>query len=108
MSVPLLLILATCLPLLAFVALALVGRRMGRPLAGILGTLAMAGSFVLSLSAMIVWLSLDVAEGRAYGFGGQPVLLRLDWIPVTASAGNNGYLQVGIYVDSLTIVMFTM
>jgi proton-translocating NADH-quinone oxidoreductase chain L len=81
---------------------------MGNPLAGLVGTFFVAGSFVCSLVAMIVWLSLDVAEGRAYGFGGQPVLLRFDWVPVGKWISNNGYLQLGIYVDSLTIVMFAM
>jgi NADH-quinone oxidoreductase subunit L len=108
MPVAILLVIAVLLPLLSFVILTFVGRRMGNPLAGIVGTFFIAGSFVCSLSAMIVWLSLDVAEGRAFGFGGQPVLLRFDWIPVGQWLSNNGFLQLGIYVDSLTIVMFSM
>jgi proton-translocating NADH-quinone oxidoreductase chain L len=108
MPVAILLIIAALLPLLSFIILVAVGKRMGNPLAGIVGTFFIAISFGCSLAAMIVWLSLDVAEGRAFGFGGQPVLLRFDWIPVGHWFSNNGYLQLGVYVDSLTIVMFSM
>src|SRR5260221_10946196 len=108
MTVAVLLLIATLLPLLSFVILAFVGRRMGKPLAGMVGTFFVAASFACSLAAMIVWLSLDVAEGRAYGFGGQPILKTFDWIPVGKWVTNNGWLQVGIYVDSLTVVMFSM
>lgn len=108
MPVAILLIIAALLPLVSFVILAAVGRRMGNPLAGFVGTFFIAASFGCSLTAMIVWLSLDVAEGRAFGFGGQPVLLRFDWIPVGQWLSNNGYLQLGVYIDSLTIVMFSM
>jgi len=108
MTVAVLLIVATLLPLVSFGVLAAVGRRMGTPIAGIVGTFFVGGSFLCSLAAMIVWLSLDVADGRAYGFGGQPVLLRWDWVPVGSWPGSGGYLQLGIYVDSLTIVMFSM
>jgi proton-translocating NADH-quinone oxidoreductase chain L len=100
MTVAVLLLIATLLPLLSFVILAFVGKRMGNPLAGIVGTFFISASFVASLAAMIVWLSLDVAEGRAFGFGGQPILKVYDWLP--------GGLQIGIYVDSLTVVMFSM
>src|SRR5258706_6556992 len=100
MTVAVLLLIATLLPLLSFVILAFVGKRMGNPIAGIVGTFFIAAALVCSLAAMIVWLSLDVAEGRAYGFGGQPILKVYDWLP--------GGLQIGIYVDSLTVVMFSM
>jgi proton-translocating NADH-quinone oxidoreductase chain L len=108
MTVVVLLIIAAVLPLVSFGILTAVGRRMGTPVAGIVGTFFAGASFLCSLAAMIVWLSLDVADGRAYGFGGQPVLVRADWLPVGQWLSNNGYLQVGLYVDSLTIVMFSM
>ena len=108
MTVAVLLIIAAFLPLVAFVILTFVGKRMGTPLAGMVATFFVAGSFICSLAAMIVWLSLDNAEGRAYGFGGQPILKTFDWIPVGKWVANNGWLQVGIYVDSLTVVMFSM
>lgn len=108
MPVAILLIIAALLPLLSFIILVAVGKRMGKPLAGIVGTFFIAISFGCSLAAMIVWLPLDSAEGRAFGFQGQPVLLRFDWIPIGHWFSNNGYLQLGVYVDSLTIVMFSM
>src|SRR5688572_19768510 len=103
MTVAVLLIIAAILPLVSFGLLAAVGRRMGTPIAGVVGTFFAGASFLCSLAAMIVWLSLDVADGRAVGFGGQPLLLRFDWIPTSG-----GHLQLGLFVDSLTIVMFSM
>jgi proton-translocating NADH-quinone oxidoreductase chain L len=103
MTVAVLLIIAALLPLVSFGLLAAVGRRMGTPIAGVVGTFFAGASFLCSLAAMIVWLSLDVADGRAVGFGGQPLLLPFDWIPTTG-----GFLQLGLFVDSLTIVMFSM
>src|SRR3954463_14518662 len=108
MTVAVLLILSTLLPLVSFGILTFAGRRMGRPFAGIVGTFFVAGSFVCALAAMIVWLSLDTAEGRAPGFQGQPIRIDVNWVPVSRWLSNNGYLQLGCYVDSLTIVMFSM
>ena len=53
----LLLILATLLPLASFVILVFVGKRMGNPLAGYVGTAMIGGSFVCSVVAMMLWLS---------------------------------------------------
>jgi proton-translocating NADH-quinone oxidoreductase chain L len=104
----LLLLIATLLPLLSFAILVFVGKRMGNPLAGIVATFFISASFVSSLAAMIVWLSLDVAEGKSYGFGGQPIRRTFDWIPIGNWLGGHAALQVGVYVDSLTVVMFSM
>jgi proton-translocating NADH-quinone oxidoreductase chain L len=110
MTVATLLAIATLLPLVSFVILVFVGKRMGNPIAGVVGTIFISGSFVCSLAAMIVWLSAgsESNAGSVYGFGGQPVRIDYDWIPVGKWLSNNGFLQVGIYVDSLTIVMFAM
>src|SRR3712207_4329194 len=108
MTVPHLLILATLLPLVSFGVLVFAGRRMGQPFAGIVGTFFTGASFVASLAAMIVWLSLDTAEGRAPGFQGQPIRLDVNWVPVGRWLSTSGYLQLGVYIDSLTIVMFSM
>ena len=43
MSVAVLLIISACLPLVSFVILAFVGKRMGNPLAGMVGTFFVAG-----------------------------------------------------------------
>src|SRR5688572_11155486 len=108
MAVATLLTLATLAPLVSFVILVFLGKRMGNPIAGIVGTLFSCASFALSLVAMIWWLSLDTANPAAVGSGGSPYLKVWDWIPVGQWISNNGWLQLGLYVDSLTVVMFSM
>ena len=116
-----LLILATLLPLLSFVVLVFVGKRMGDPLAGYVGTAALAGSFVCSLLAVALWLTprtfVDpVRHTRiSVGSGHNPVNIPIRWIPIGSTSGpagigqdHPGYLDVGIYVDSLTVAMFAM
>src|SRR5256885_10980430 len=105
MSVAVLLIISACLPLISFAILAFVGKRMGNPLAGMVGTFFVAGSFVAGLVAMIVWLSLDTAEGRAYGFGGQPYRAEFNWVPVTPWLASGGIPPPGRYVHHPTLVM---
>ncbi len=102
----LLLLIATLLPLLSFTILVFVGKRMG-PLAGIVGTLAIAGSFGCSIVAMMLWLA---GSGEQWGAGRLPIDLTYPWLPVGAGIDQNhpGYLDIGIYVDSLTITMFAM
>src|SRR6266851_4049714 len=111
----LLLILATLLPLASFVLLVFLGKRMGNPLAGYVGTAAIGASFVCSLLAMVFWLLgghyVDPVHGKLdYGAGHQPINLPMKWIPVGQGLAQDhpGYLDIGVYVDSLTIVMFSM
>src|SRR5437773_1484360 len=99
MTVATLLAIATLLPLVSFVILVFVGKRMGNPIAGVVGTVFISGSFVCSLAAMIVWLSAETAAGSVYGFGGQPVRIDYNWVPVGKWLSNNGFLQIGVYVD---------
>src|SRR5215207_3707731 len=68
----LLLIIATLLPLASFVLLMFIGKRMGTPLAGYVATLAIGGSFVCSLVAMILWAS---SEDPAWGMEKGPINL---------------------------------
>src|SRR4051794_205479 len=102
----LLLTIATLLPLASFVLLMFVGKRMGTPLAGIVGTLFIAGSFVCSAAATFSWLN----KGVDWGFGQAPINQTMKWIPVGSGVDQDhpGYLDVGVYVDSVTIVMFAM
>src|SRR5580765_2708689 len=102
----LLLIAATLLPLVSFVILVFVGKKMGTPLAGIVGTAAIAGSFVCSLIAMIVWVGRP--EGSTWGYQLAPINQTAGWIPVGNWPGQQhpGFLDVGVYVDSLTVLMF--
>ena len=48
MSVAVLLIISALLPLVSFAILAFVGKRMGNPLAGMVGTFFVAGSYWMS------------------------------------------------------------
>jgi NADH-quinone oxidoreductase subunit L len=108
-SPALLLLIATLLPLASFLILVFIGRRMGSPLAGVLGTAAIGGSFVCTMLAMMAWLSAP--QNHPWGFGAHmPINLTYPWIPVGDGLGQDhpGFLDVGIYVDSLTIAMFAM
>src|SRR5450432_1684856 len=104
----LLLTIATLLPLASFLILVFIGKRMGTPLAGVLGTLFIAGSFACSLLAMISWTSRP--DTSSWGYEISPINMTAGWIPVGQWPGQKhpGYLDVGVYVDSLTIAMFSM
>ena len=102
----LLLIIATLLPLLGFGILLFVGKKMGTPLAGWVGVAMIGGSFVCSLLAMMSWYGSDAAWGYERG----PINIPYHWIPVGDGIDQHksGFLDVGVYVDSLTIAMFAM
>src|SRR3954463_2251516 len=122
-----LLILATLLPLASFGVLVFVGRRMGTPLAGWFATAAIGGSFLCSVLAMGYWYrgGQMITPGAAgergtWGYNARPIDLPMKWVPIGTSAvpnspsasglgqSNPGWLDVGVYVDSLTITMFAM
>src|SRR5688572_2653667 len=104
----LLLVIATLLPLVAFCILLFVGKKMGTPLAGWVGTAMIGGSFVCSLLALISWYTQP--DGNGWGFEQGPIERLLPWIPVGQGIEQSkpGFLDIGIYVDSLTIAMFAM
>ena len=78
-------------PLLGFLVLLTFGRRLGDPVAGWLGTLAVFGSFG---SAIVVWLARLGNEGHPY------VLRLFDWF----SAGGL-HVNVSFRVDGLSVAM---
>jgi proton-translocating NADH-quinone oxidoreductase chain L len=113
----LLLLIATLLPLVSFTLLLFVGKRIGKPYSGWIAFAFIATSFALSVGALISWLGAGTwHEGRAWGAGKGPIDIMVPWIPTwvstagsaAAGAGVPTYLQVGIYVDSLTLTMFLM
>jgi NADH-quinone oxidoreductase subunit L len=109
------LILSALLPLTAFMLLAFAGKRLGSPLAGYVGTAFAAASFVCTVLAMMSWYGLGTYHERDWGFEKGPINLPLRWIPVGTpdkpggfDQDNPGFLDVGIFIDSLTIAMVSM
>jgi proton-translocating NADH-quinone oxidoreductase chain L len=108
----LLLTIAVLLPLVGFLVLLFVGKRLGSPLAGIVGTAFIAGSFVCSLATLFSWMAGDA--GGLWGYGHRAILHTWAWIPIGSfgaadvPGAHTGFLDVGVYVDSLTVAMFNM
>jgi len=95
------LILGVLIPLISFVILALFGPRLGKPKASWVALLAIGLSCFLSTTVLIGWHGKTVAEREA----------------LTAAAQDNQYhwstlgtisLDVGVKLDSLTVIMFFM
>ncbi|HEY1921252.1 MAG TPA: proton-conducting transporter membrane subunit [Tepidisphaeraceae bacterium] len=84
----LLLVIATLLPLAGLVLLLAIGKRIGDPLAGWITTALAAGSFALSMAAMIAWYEGGQLAGMTWGPGDKPIEL--------------SYL----HLDTLTVAMF--
>jgi NADH-quinone oxidoreductase subunit L len=110
-----LLLIATLLPLAAYLLLLFLGKRMGTPLAGYVGTIFIGVSFICCIMAMIDWYGGGSVNGQAWGFGKAPINLPIRWIPIGTSTHPGGiaqeipgWLDVGIFIDSLTITMFAM
>ncbi|MGD1278527.1 MAG: proton-conducting transporter membrane subunit [Tepidisphaeraceae bacterium] len=104
----LLLLAATLMPLGSFVLLALIGKRMGQPLAGWVATALIGGSCACSLAAMVAWFNGGQLYGNTWGPGDKPIELSAKWLPIGpgVSQDHPGFLDLDIYVDSLTIAMF--
>jgi proton-translocating NADH-quinone oxidoreductase chain L len=113
----LLLTIAALLPLAGFVLLLFAGKRIGNPLAGWVGTLFISISFACTLAAMVSWFNADPGHysGSEWGEGYGPINIPIKWLPVGFSSRTNaispnhpGSLDLGIYVDSLTILLFAV
>ncbi len=106
----LLLLVATLLPLASFVVLMFWGKRLGNPLAGYIGTAAIGASFVCSVIAMISWLGGGGSGEAHWEAGIKPIAISFPWIPtgLGISQQTAGYMDMGLYVDSLTVIMFAM
>src|SRR5687767_2075121 len=106
-----LLILATVIPLISFTVLVFMGRRMGKPFAGWVATAAIAASFFCSVATVWSWVSAGTPDSTSgWGMGKTPINIPFQWVPVGPGIDQDhaGFLDVGIYVDSLTVVMFCM
>src|SRR4051812_18313414 len=98
----LLLLMATLLPLLGFLILLFVGKRMATPLAGWVGTAYIAFSFVCSIAAMMSWYNGGTYQNEKWGFEKAPINIPYAWVPVGQGINQThpGFLDIGIYVDS--------
>jgi proton-translocating NADH-quinone oxidoreductase chain L len=110
----LLLLIATLLPLAGFALLVFAAKRIGNPLAGWVGTLFISISFGCTLAAMVSWFAAEPGHylGSEWGEGYGPISIPIKWLPVGISRQTSGitqvhpgYLDLGIYVDSLTILL---
>jgi NADH-quinone oxidoreductase subunit L len=134
-TIPTLLGLAWLLPLASFVAILFFGPRMGphgRHAAG-LATAAIAGSLLLSIVSLGLWLAsyplgathapahsghADAHAADAHDSQGGPQPLSGDWYTLYGSAASEEVglgegrprlrLSIGWYVDGLTVLMFVM
>lgn len=108
-TLPLLLGLAWLLPLASFVLIVFFGPRMGRSgrYAAHLATTAIVTSFVLSVTALSLWLlHTPTASGHDAHAAAAAQPTAGDWYTL----GSFGSLRVtiGYYIDSLTLAMFCM
>ena len=80
-------------PLVGFVVLLALGRRLGEPRAGWVATLAMVGSFVCSVAVFASLMGRDPADRRF-------VVTLFEWVP----AGDFS-VDIGLLVDPLSVTM---
>ncbi len=121
----LLLIIATLLPLVSFTVLVFLGKRMGNPIAGYVGAASIGLSFLCSMFCMVLWLQrgayVEPGTGQQVEWGmwaegkGGPINIPIKWVPIGTNASPSGidqphpgFLDIGVYVDSLTVAMFSM
>ncbi len=84
------------LPLLGFVILLFFGKRIGEPKAGYLAAGLMILAAVIASVSAVNWLSLDHTDRN-------PLTIPVTWFTL-----GDQPIDVGVRVDSLTVVMFTM
>src|SRR4051812_11349220 len=91
-------VLIPLLPVLTFIVIALVGRKYFPSFCGVLGTLAMLVSFILS--ATVAYEYFFVA-GKVAGVYQQIVPLKFTWLQFTPSVS----IDMGIMLDPISVMM---
>lgn len=101
-----LLLMVIALPLCGFAILLALGKRLGDPLAGYVGTAFSFAGFASAVAAMASW----IGRSDGFGYGVAPFIRSWAWLPVGVYPGQRepGFLDFTIYVDSFTIVMLAM
>jgi len=103
----LLLVIAALLPLAACLLLLFIGRRMGTPLAGYTAIFFAALSFVGSSWALMRWVAGGNFRGLPYRQAIAPIVMIWSAFQGGASRGYPGFMDFGIYLDSLSVLLIT-
>lgn len=95
-----LLVLATALPAIGFAIVILLGARIANEKVWSWFTVGMVGaSLVLSVIAYVTFMAGD----------GTPISIAWNWLQIGVNADGSGrYLQIGPYVDKMTVLLFGM
>ena len=115
MSITLYLSAAALLPLLGFLILIFFGKRLGR-FSGPLATACLLGSFILSVGALVLFVSKWADEKPDAAQTHYVEAFTYHWIALSAPLSANPVIQpppapavtVGILVDSLTVALFLL
>jgi NADH-quinone oxidoreductase subunit L len=105
-TIPVLIFLLLLIPLGTSLLLLVWGRRFGEPLSGYLGTGTAMLVFGLAVTLLVTW----IYQGANWGFEKGPYLDFIPWLPVGVYQGQRypGFLELSVYVDSLSVAMITM
>jgi len=102
----LLLILAALSPLIGCLVLLFLGRRFGTPLVGYVGTFFAAISFICSGWGLMRWVAGGTNGGLPFRQGVAPIVAVWNVATGPIDRGYPGFLDGGIYIDSLTVLLF--
>lgn len=94
-------ILILALPVLSFLILGLTGMYMKHRIAGLIGTLSLAGVTVLSYLTAINYFT---APRTAEGIYSTPIPWNIQWLPFTSSL----HIDMGILLDPISVMMLVV
>ncbi len=105
LSPAILITLMLALSLGGSIILLLMGRRLGEPLAGYVGTGISILTFGCSVMGLVSW----IYAASSYGYQVGPLVETIPWLPIGSYDGQrtSGFLDLAIYVDSLSIALVT-
>ncbi|WP_332735008.1 NADH-quinone oxidoreductase subunit L [Flavihumibacter sp.] len=101
MSTYLYIALIPLLPLVSFLLLGLFGRKYFRSSAGIIGTMALAASTIISFAAAYQYFFID---GQADGIYQKIVPFSISWLPFSESLS----IDMGVLLDPISIMMLVV
>src|SRR6185312_10428328 len=101
----LLLILAAVSPLIGCLLLLFLGRRLGTPLVGYVGTFFAAISFICSGWGLMRWVAGGTHDGLQFRQGVAPIVAVWNASPGGSGVAYPGFIDGGIYIDSLSVLL---